>query len=949
MRKRSWAALLGTTSALAFGYGPPVTAQTAAQPEASASSGLEEVIVTARRKEERAQTVPITLTTISEAQLETQQIHNVNDLARDVPGFTLCCGTGGNVTFSWIRGITGVIGYFDDAPVDLYGPALYFDLDNEQVLKGPQGTLFGLSTNGGAIVYESKKPSNNFEGFVQAEGGNYGHYQFQGAVNVPVVPDKLLVRVGGEVTETDGFIHDIGDNKWLSNEDYYIGRVSVTARPVDEFQNTTVVNYVWDSSNYAGDEFIPFEVNPGKIFSEIALPGIGNVPLTLGNGPALSQLENPATQTATYLALLKAHLAGKSVSLSFFPNIAQLYAEQRQIGWYSIVGTTIPGGPYQRDQRWNIVNTSNWDVNDDFSFKNVASYQEIQDQTRSSTSLLPIPMLAQTQATYPPPGPEVQYTDDLQFIGKLFNDNLSFTLGGFGLLAWPEVAEPGGGYFPGRGPYPIQYNTTLGSTTGEIETSHRNTFAVYGQGTYNLSQFLEGLSFTAGYRYTWDHVYQSDNNYNNLGVLQSSTSAGADFHAPSQLYELQYQFAPKSMVYVSYSKGYSTGGINQGLPSPPISKIYQPEVLKEVEVGIKSDWDLGLIDMEGVRLRTNFAAYYGDYLNIKQNVTALASNGALGVFTFNVSSAYTEGVEGQFTIQPIDDLTLNANFSWNHVAFTNFILPPAMPGASATNLTNAPQSYNPYWQYNFDATYHFPLNREAYGDLSLSGTYSWSGPHSNTIILPQIAQNEDPAVSDLDMNLNWKNPLGYDGFDARLWVTNLLQNQWAFGSLAAFQALGIYDRSVAKPREYGITVRYDFGGEEAAPAPAAYTPPPVRAPAAAPVARNYMVFFDFDKSDLTPQAVSIVDQAAKNAGPAKATTLTVTGHTDTVGSDAYNMRLSRRRADSVAAELEKNGIPSTEIAIVAKGKHDLLVPTKDGVREPQNRRVTIVYDGGPNS
>ncbi len=143
-----------------------------------------------------------------------------------------------------------------------------------------------------------------------------------------------------------------------------------------------------------------------------------------------------------------------------------------------------------------------------------------------------------------------------------------------------------------------------------------------------------------------------------------------------------------------------------------------------------------------------------------------------------------------------------------------------------------------------------------------------------------------------------------------------------------------------------------FGAEQSAPAePAAYTPPPVVAPTPAnpSVAHSYMVFFDFNKSDLTSQAVAIVDQAAKNAGPAKATELVVTGHTDTVGSDAYNMRLSRRRAESVAAELEKQGIASSEIEIVAKGKRDLLVPTGDGVREPQNRRVTIVYGGNAAS
>ena len=81
----------------------------------------------------------------------------------------------------------------------------------------------------------------------------------------------------------------------------------------------------------------------------------------------------------------------------------------------------------------------------------------------------------------------------------------------------------------------------------------------------------------------------------------------------------------------------------------------------------------------------------------------------------------------------------------------------------------------------------------------------------------------------------------------------------------------------------------------------------------------------------------------------KVTKLEVTGHTDTVGSDAYNMRLSRRRAESVAAELEKQGVPSSEIAIFAKGKRDLLVPTADGVKEPQNRRVQIVYADGASS
>ncbi len=145
---------------------------------------------------------------------------------------------------------------------------------------------------------------------------------------------------------------------------------------------------------------------------------------------------------------------------------------------------------------------------------------------------------------------------------------------------------------------------------------------------------------------------------------------------------------------------------------------------------------------------------------------------------------------------------------------------------------------------------------------------------------------------------------------------------------------------------FGVKFKMDW--DEAPVESAPYVPPPAVAVAPS-VPKSYLVFFDFNKSDLTPQAVTIVNQAAANAGPAKVTQLTVTGHTDTVGSDAYNMRLSRRRAESVASQLEKDGIPSSEISIVAKGKRDLLVPTADGVKEPQNRRVQIVYDGGPTS
>ena len=141
-----------------------------------------------------------------------------------------------------------------------------------------------------------------------------------------------------------------------------------------------------------------------------------------------------------------------------------------------------------------------------------------------------------------------------------------------------------------------------------------------------------------------------------------------------------------------------------------------------------------------------------------------------------------------------------------------------------------------------------------------------------------------------------------------------------------------------------VGVRYTFSQPAAAPMAAKTAPAGSPQKAMAPAANSYLVFFDFNKYNLTMDAKKIVDNAAGAAkGNSAVTKIDVTGHTDTVGSDAYNLKLSRRRADSVKAELVKQGVPANEIVEYAKGKRDPLVPTGDGVREPQNRRVEIVF------
>jgi len=132
-----------------------------------------------------------------------------------------------------------------------------------------------------------------------------------------------------------------------------------------------------------------------------------------------------------------------------------------------------------------------------------------------------------------------------------------------------------------------------------------------------------------------------------------------------------------------------------------------------------------------------------------------------------------------------------------------------------------------------------------------------------------------------------------------------------------------------------LSLTYKFGGQEAAPIAAPPPPPP-------PAPPSFMVFFDWDRSDLSPQARQTIGQAAQSFKQKGNARVTATGHADRSGPDAYNMALSLRRANAVKDELVRQGVPANAIVVTGRGESMPLVQTADGVREPQNRRVEIV-------
>ena len=895
--------------------------------------GLEEVVVTARRREERVQTVPLAVTVFNQAAIEKQNIREIRDLALHVPSIGAQSNqSDSNAPFSDIlrlRGLPGTEIYFAEVPLGnadyQIGTGLqhglsegnFYDLEDVEIIKGPQGTLFGKNSVGGLISIQPKRPTNEFEGYVRTTFGNYSDKENEFAVNVPIVNDKVLLRVAGQMQQRDGYTRNLTTGKDLDNKNYYAWRVGLTVKPTDDFQNYLVYDGYWQDTNGTGT--ILSYINPGFTFAVI--PGVG--PLTLG----------PTGKPGVVL----------------YPDLIANFNKQRAAGVRAVVGDNLQG--IGKDYIYGLTDVATWDLTDTLTIKNIAAarvYKQLatDDMTPVGDNILYLGLPGNNQQWA---NNEGQYTEELQIQGKALDGKLSWVTGGF-----LEYDHPIGDSVLGT--------SALADTfAGAPSYSHYHIInrsqAVFVHGDYDLDEWVSGLKFTAGYRYTWDFVSSAlrgtsgtnsitrnpDGTANNCtGVFLTDnncyeSAADAHFSAPGWNVSLEEQLTPTTLIYVRSGNAYRPGGSNLNVPAT--FSAFGPEHITDVEIGVKADWDLW-----GVHGRTNADIFHSDYkaIQVLHNVSFVngAGNISTNQLTSNAASATLEGAELEATIIPVPGVEISPHFSYIHPKYDQY------PISFSPRGPDTPFLYEPKISYGVTGTYHLPLD-ESWGDIAVSATYAWYGHQYVSTDLNE-AYPIQASYEDMDVRIDWTNVLGRP-FDLSFFMTNATDNVHVLGSVDTFPALGFSSLVYNPPRMYGFSLKYRFGPEKDAEAtPAPYTPPPVVA-AQPSVPKSYLVFFDFNKSDLSAQAVSIVNQAAANAGPAKVTQLTVTGHTDTVGSDAYNMRLSRRRAESVAAQLERDGIPSSEIEIVAKGKRDLLVPTADGVKEPQNRRVQIVYDGGTTS
>lgn len=833
-------ALLGCAATAVFlaPLAAPRAQQTSAPATPQAAPALEQVTVTARRRAERQQRVPSAITALSGAELKKQGVTNTNDLQRAVPSLTIGGQQRSNSQY-YLRGQTpGVINqgvhnnssvtvYFLEVPTVTSGPGTFYDLSSVEVLKGPQGTLFGRNTTGGAILFTPVRPHNDYDGYITLRGGSYNDHEIEGAVNFPLVPDKLDVRVSGESARRDGFTTNVLTGQKLDDRDYDAYRVSVDARPTDTFENLLVLDGRLINQN--GTSAVPVEFNPNV---ELAGPGSHGLPVPIffgGNRPSIFCLEGPGQfGIATPLpgcpagGLLGALEAGlKAGGFAYYPQslLNAILAQQRALGPRQIASDAHF---FDQERTFDATNISTWELNDALTLKNIAGYRfnRVNEASDFDGTILPIVRNTNTMSDWGEDALQ-QATDELQLQGKAWQDRLRYIIG-----AYFENSDPGQPTIsraeefippPSYKAVPQFYNAAL--AYGSVLNYHKfndKDESVFGHADWNLDSLLSGLKLATGIRYTWDErsasidqldgaaqctaktqIYQ-----NAAGHAVCATRQTAEFTAPTWSIDLSDQIDPNTLAYLSLRRGFKSGGFN--LPAPrtlagePYDPSFGPEYVFSTELGLKADWHAF-----GAAARTNVALFHDVYNSIQTSFASIVG-GNIAAVVINAGKAHIDGLELEQTVVPVSNVTVGGYFSLLRAAYaSSFTLDEGV------QLDGHQLPYSPIQKYGVHGTYAVPLG-DAYGALAFTADFSLSTHY-------QTADPVDPmhffkGQENLNLRVDWTNIYARP-IDFAFYATNVLDKTYAVGGYPIYGLAGFRSNIYDEPRMLvaQLTVRWGPG------------------------------------------------------------------------------------------------------------------------------------------
>jgi iron complex outermembrane receptor protein len=724
----------------------------ASQPTASASGSLSDIVVTARRRAEKLQDVPLSVTAFSPKTLSQARIVGRTDLANYTPSLmTITGGYPSEFAFFALRGqgpafgsVPGVINYFAEVPalIGIDGrTGTYFDLANVQVLAGPQGTLFGKNATGGNILFEPQRPTNRQEGYIQLEGGNLRDVRSEFAVNLPIIDDKVLFRLAGEEGRRDGYTKDVGPfyaGKDYDNLDYQSLRASLIVRPVDHVELYTVARYYHSSNN-----------GPGTVLQQI----------------------NPA---------LGAPLAPVEV---VFPGLATAVADQQALGPRHVAYDL---NEFSKTSYWQVLNQAKVDLSDTLTLKNIASYSRLTYRYGYDYDATIYPIGGQTSPKATPTQAPTYLTEELQLQGRAWHDAVNFSVGGY----YDKL-----GLSKDQGGFITQYPTSLfvGPIPAILDT-RANSHAAFGQATFDLGKagLIQGLTITGGLRHTWDET----SSFAQIFTLPPTGGSGK-FQYTSYNASIDYQLAQGIHAYVTSRDAYKAGGINGPVPDDSPFRKYAPEKLQDVEIGLKSQTTIG-----GVPTRFNVAAYRGDYTNIQRTTQELVSGANVNV-TRSAAKGRIQGVEVTTAIVPFTGFTLTATYSYTDGKYTK--VTDASAGAI---LAGSAFPYTPKHKVTIGGAYERPLGK--LGTLDLSATWAYQSRFSTAQNnLAQVAYL--PGYDTLALRAG-VNEIAGTNLDLNFFMANATNKTFATGLQDFYNTGGgTVTYTYNEPRTYGVQLRFHWG------------------------------------------------------------------------------------------------------------------------------------------
>ncbi|MDB5715090.1 MAG: TonB-dependent receptor [Sphingomonadales bacterium] len=754
----------------------------------SADPTMADIIVTARRRGENLQRVPVSVAVISGDQLAQRSITTERDLQSAVPGLVVrSTETSNNLSFS-IRGQgvdaesgsrPGVLPYINEVQISTATTSSFFDLESVQVLKGPQGTLFGRNATGGAVLYSTAKPTEDFSGFMTVKGGNYGLKEFQGAVSIPL-GDKVGLRIAGDLAHRDGFVTNIYNGDKLGAATTQAIRATLDIKPGDKFKNSLVFQYERDT----GTNLSP------QLYSAYACGSTNKgIPLATTTNclfsPALDVLLGAPGAWNAYLAAHPKAPPGGMVAY---------VAQQKAMGLYSV---NVDNPSNHRAHNFYLTNTSSYDLTPGIEIKNILGFAKATAKDNTDLDGSPYGLIEVRDASGAPSmsiKKTLQFSDELQFSGKAFNDHLTYVVGGYY------------GYQRDRSSLPtnvLDLAPIITRTNNGVAATLVNiTKAVFAQGTYDVSDIthIEGLSITAGARYTWELNRITPNSpsiFFGGPVERQSTSK------PSYQFGLEYQANSALLLYATTRGSFRSGGFN--LVSPSVQATaehggneFLPETTHDVEIGAKFQGRV-----VGFPTRLNVAVYKQWVSNV-QRAAYVDINGAIGSVTVNVPKASIKGVEVDAEASPTTWLVLGGNMAYTDAQYTN----------GSVNLFGSLIDFGPYgdapkWSGSVFAQVTVPVPDGFGRPVVRADVYAQSKQYFSNLAQTLAPDTSLHGYGLLNLRLDWHD-ISPAAFTASIFVKNATGRKFYAGGIPLGPGLGVNGVIPGEPRMYGAELSYKF-------------------------------------------------------------------------------------------------------------------------------------------